>query len=264
MIAWLSGINDLFITFANGYTGTVWIFFFLWLFILLDGIFPIFPSESLVIGLVALSISTGEPNLWIVAGVAVLGAMAGDLTAYHLGRKIRSRQWKVLQGPRLERMLNWASEMIIQRPAPVIISARYIPVGRVAVNFMAGRMAYPRRAFLFFVTIAAITWSAYSTLIGVGAGAWFDGHPILAVPVGVAGGMGMGILVDVILRKVLARRAASGHSLPSLELAVALSEQQRNITFDQVELDAEQGLHAPEAAQDPDAPGDVLDTQDPQ
>lgn len=252
MIAWLSSINDLFITFANGYTDTVWIFFFLWLFILLDGVFPIFPSESLVIGLVALSVSTGEPNLWIIAGVAVVGAMCGDLTAYHLGRKISSRHWKALQGPRLGRMLNWASEMIIQRPAPVIISARYIPVGRVAVNFMAGRMAYPRRAFLFFVTIAAITWSAYSTLIGVGAGAWLGGHPILAVPVGVAGGMGMGVLVDIILRRVLTKRAARGHSLPSLELAVALSEQQRNITIDQVELEGNRGLVASEDVADPD------------
>lgn len=257
MIAWLSSINDLFITFANGYTDTVWIFFFLWLFILLDGIFPIFPSESLVIGLVALSISTGEPNLWIIAGVAVIGAMCGDLTAYQLGRKIGSRRLKVLQGPRLGRMLNWASEMIIQRPAPVIISARYIPVGRVAVNFMAGRMAYPRRAFLFFVTIAAITWSAYSTLIGVGAGAWFDGHPILAVPVGVAGGMGMGVLVDVILRKVLAKRAKSGHNLPSLELAVALSEQQRHTKFELIELEENQML--PES----ETPPDFSDSQEP-
>lgn len=237
MIQWLSSINDLLMDFATGYTGTVWLFVLLWLFILLDGIFPIFPSESLVIGLAALAMSTGEPNLWIVAGVAVIGAMCGDLTAYHIGRNVSARHWKALQGPRLGRMLNWASDMIIQRPAPVIISARYIPVGRVAVNFMAGRMAYPRQAFLFYISIAAVTWSIYSTLIGIGAGAWLEGHPILAVPIGVAGGMGIGVMVDLVLRKVLARRAAKGRSLPSLELAVKLSQQQRTVTITDVDLD---------------------------
>lgn len=251
MIEWLSGLNDTLMHFATGYTGTPWLFVLLWLFILLDGIFPIFPSESLVIGLVALSMSTGEPNLWIVAAVAMVGAICGDLTAYHLGRKVSSKHWKALQGPRVGRMLNWASDMIIQRPAPVIISARYIPVGRVAVNFMAGRMAYPRRAFLFYVCIAAITWSIYSTLIGVGAGAWLEGHPILAVPVGVAGGMAIGIIVDQVLRRVLARRAAKGRSTPSLEFAVALAEQQRTVTITEVPVATEP---LPKDEQDPKDP----------
>ena len=52
----------------------------------------------------------------------------------------------------------------------------------------------------------------------------------------------MGVLVDIILRKVLTKRAARGQSLPSLELAVALAEQQRNITIDQVELEGNRGL----------------------
>ena len=254
MIEWLSGLNDLLMNFATGYTGSGWVFLFLSLFILLDGIVPIFPSESLVIGLGALAISTGEPNIWIVAGVAVLGAMSGDLVAYSIGRSLSAHHLRLLQGKRLAGVMNWASEMIVQRPAPVIISARYIPVGRVAVNFMAGRMAYPRRAFLFYIAIAAVTWSIYSCLIGVGAGAWLEGHPILAVPVGVAGGVAIGFIVDRILHKILVRRVSHGKPTGTLMSSVELARQQREVTITEVILDPVPGSPAPAHDTDADTP----------
>lgn len=203
MWEWLSHANEILLTFATSFEGTPWLFVFLWLFIALDGLLPIFPSESLVIGVIALSISVGHPNIWIVCAVAVIGALSGDLIAYSIGRALGKRKLRVFDHPKIAKIVAWAERTISRRPAPVIISARYIPVGRVVVNFTAGRMKFPRRAFAILAAIAALTWAGYSTLIGLGAGHWLEGHAVLSVCVGVAGGVLMGMLVDFAIRKIL-------------------------------------------------------------
>lgn len=208
---WLSTANDLLLSFATSFEGTPWLFVFLWLFIALDGLVPIFPSESLVIGVIALSISVGHPNIWLVFAVAIAGAITGDLVAYTIGRALGKRHFKILDRPKISKIVAWAERTIARRPAPVIISARYIPVGRVVVNFTAGRMAFPSRAFALLAVAAAITWSGYSSLIGLGAGHWLEGHALLSVVVGVSGGVLMGLLVDFIVKKILDFGDKRGH-----------------------------------------------------
>lgn len=214
VVGFLGSINDALMSVATNYEGTWLLFLFLWLFITLDGILPIFPSESLVIAVVAISVSTGSPALWLVAVVAVVGAMGGDITTYLIGRRAQVHQWRLLKFQRIARVLDWAERMVARKPATVIVAARYIPGGRVAVNFTAGRMVFPMKAFVFFDAIAAVTWAIYSCLIGLGAGAWLKGHPVYAVMIGVTGGVLIGFVVDAVLRRILARR---GTALKSME-----------------------------------------------
>lgn len=103
---------------------------------------PIFPSESLVIAVVALAVSAGSPPLWAVVVVAIAGAMCGDVTTYHIGRRAVRRSWRWLQWVRVARVLDWAERLVARKPATIIVAARYIPGGRVAVNFTAGRMFF--------------------------------------------------------------------------------------------------------------------------
>jgi|GEM_PF-818637 len=200
---WLSAINDALVSFATHFEGSPWLFIVLWLFITADGIVPFFPSETLIIGIIALSMTAGTPNKWMVFVVAVTGAICGDLGAYTVGRALGRRDFALLRRPRVARILTWAERAVMRRPATIIISARYIPIGRIAVNFTAGRMVFPFKAFAFFVVIAAAAWSGYSILIGVGAGAWLENNAVLAVAVGVAGGIAAGYVVDKILTRVL-------------------------------------------------------------
>lgn len=213
VIGALGSVNDVLMSVATSYEGSWLLFLFLWLFITLDGVLPIFPSESLVIAVVALAVSAGSPPLWAVVVVAIAGAMCGDVTTYHIGRRAVRRSWRWLRWVRVARVLDWAERLVARKPATIIVAARYIPGGRVAVNFTAGRMLFPRRGFVFFDAIAAVTWSVYSTVIGMGAGAWFEGHPIYAVIVGVGGGVLIGVAVDAVLRRVLAHRGAALKSM---------------------------------------------------
>ncbi len=183
--------------------GSPWVYAVLYVFATVDGFFPPVPSESVVIALTSLSVSTGAPLLWPVVLVAALGAFTGDQIAYQIGRRVRIRELRWFRGRRGQAVLDWAERALATRGAAFIIAARYIPVGRVAVNMTAGALGFRRRRFVLLTGIAAVTWALYSTAIGVGAGHVL-GHdnPVLGVVVGVVGGMVIGLVVDWVLRRV--------------------------------------------------------------
>lgn len=180
----------------------------MYLFATIDGFFPPVPSESVVIALAAVAMSSGAPNLWIVAAVAAAGAFTGDQVAYALGRRVKVRSTRLLRGARAQRTLDWAELALTNRGASFIIGARYIPVGRVAVNMTAGAVGYPRRRFVGLTALAAVSWAIYSVAIGVGAGAWLHDRPVVAVVVGVVSGAVIGLAVDWLLGRVQGRPTA--------------------------------------------------------
>ena len=174
----------------------------MYLFAAIDGFFPPIPSESLAIALAALSASTGQPNLALIIAFAATGAFTGDQIAYTIGKRLDVRRIPFMGGPREQKALSWAGRSLALRGASVILAARYIPVGRVAVNVTAGAAGYPRRRFVGFDAIASLTWALYSAAIGTGAGAWFKGHPLRAVVIGLAGGLLIGLVLDCALRRL--------------------------------------------------------------
>ncbi len=177
----------------------------MYLFATVDGFFPPVPSESVVIALAAVAMSTGAPNLWFILAVAAAGAFTGDQIAYAMGRRMNVRGSWLMRGRRAQRTLDWAEHALANRGASFIIGARYIPVGRVAVNMTAGAVRFPRARFVGLTAIAAVSWALYSTAIGIGAGAWLHDRPVVAVVVGVVGGAVIGLAVDAVLSRVQGR-----------------------------------------------------------
>lgn len=171
----------------------------------IDGFFPPIPSESVLIALAAVAMSAGAPNLWLILVVAAAGAWTGDQLAYSIGRRVDVRSSWLMRGTRAQRTLDWAEHTLAHRGASFIIGARYIPIGRVAVNMTAGAVGFPRARFAGLTAIAAVSWSVYSTAIGIGAGAWLHERPVVAVAVGVVGGAVIGLGVDAVLSRVQGR-----------------------------------------------------------
>jgi membrane-associated protein len=66
----------------------------------------------------------------------------------------------------------------------------------------AGAVGYSRRRFVGLVAIASVTWALYSAAFGIGAGAWFKGHPLGAIVVGVVGGLFIGLVLDITLGRL--------------------------------------------------------------
>lgn len=195
-------------TWAVGLAASPWVFAVLVLFVVVDAFFPPVPSETLVIAVAAYAVSTGGPPLWAIVAAAAVGAVLGDSIAYLLGRHLHIRGWRVMRARRLQTAFDWAEGALAARPARFIVSARYVPVGRVAVNMTAGAIKMRAPRFLALATVGGVTWAGYSTLIGIGSGMWLGDRPLVAMVVGVVGGIALGYVVDLVVGRLLGRSSA--------------------------------------------------------
>lgn len=175
-----------------------WIVPVVMLFCLIDGFFLFLPSETAIVGLAAASTMHGAPNIWLLLAGGALGAMIGDNIAYQLGKQLGTTRFRWMRRPRAARAFEWARMELDKRGAVLIFTARYIPVGRIAVNFTAGATRYPWRQFVWLDAAAALTWAAYSVGIGTVAGGmkWLHHNPLLGVGIAIVFAIIMGFLVD--------------------------------------------------------------------
>lgn len=193
----VNAIND----FVSTHADSAWVLWVLFSLCIIDGFFPPLPSESLVVGLAAVSASVGHPNLLLLFATAAAGAFIGDNIAYTVGRHVLSGLVHSPR-PRVRRAMAWAARELRHRGPVIIMAARYIPVGRVAVNITAGATRFPRPLFMLLDAIAALSWAGYSIAIGTVAGNWLHDNPLLAMVIAVTGGVLLGLLVERLLRLI--------------------------------------------------------------
>ncbi len=186
-----------------------WVPLVVLVFCLLDGFFPPVPSETAVIAAVTLGLASGGDPLFLTAVLvaAAIGAAAGDSIAYAIGRAGGTDRWAWMRRPRVQTALDWAGARMVARPALLILTARYIPIGRVAVNMTAGATRLPYRRFLPISIVGAVLWSAMCLLLSVLAATWFGHSPLLAAGVGIVLSLVLGLGVDAVAR-LRERRAA--------------------------------------------------------
>ncbi|WP_309080446.1 DedA family protein [Zhihengliuella sp.] len=175
-------------------------------FCAIDAFFPIVPSESLLVGLASVAVSTGDPDLVLLGVLGALGAVLGDQIAYWLGSRLGTQRFAWMRRPRSQRVLRFARRELDRRGGLLIFTARYIPIGRTAVNFTAGATGYPRGVFSAFDVASCVFWAAYSVTIGALAGQWFEEHKVLAIVVSVAIAIALGYFMDRLIYFVLRRR----------------------------------------------------------
>nr|WP_206686621.1 MULTISPECIES: VTT domain-containing protein [Microbacterium] len=162
----------------------------------IDGFFPPIPSETVLVAASAVAVSSGGTNLMLLAGVAAAGALIGDNIAYAIGRGVGTTRFRWMRRPRVAAVFDRAERTLRHRGAALILGARYIPVGRVAVNMSAGALAYPWRRFLPLSALAAVMWAVYSAAVGIFAGQWLHDQPLLSVLLGVGLALAVGIVID--------------------------------------------------------------------
>ncbi|HEX7590034.1 MAG TPA: DedA family protein [Demequinaceae bacterium] len=183
-------------------TSSVWIYPSVWAVTVIDGVFPPIPSESIVIAAATTWQQRGVPNVFALWLAAAFGAWCGDQIAYAIGMTIPVRKVPGMRGPRGIAALDWAERALGHRGTSFIIAARFIPVGRVAVNLTAGALRFPRRRFMGIDAVAAAIWATYSIGLGVFAGSLLHDNLLASIGIGVVGGVMLGYLVDLILSKI--------------------------------------------------------------
>ncbi|GGE92055.1 hypothetical protein GCM10011313_13710 [Mycetocola zhadangensis] len=191
-----------------------WVYAVIFLVVVVDGFFPPVPSETVVVAAVAIGVSTGSPSPLLIVLVAALGAALGDNIAYLLGRSIGTERFRWMRHPRTIRAFDWAAAGFRHRPAALIITARYIPIGRIAVNMTAGATRFPHRRFWPLTVLAGASWAAYSVGIGLVAGHWVKDQPLLGAAIGIVLAITLGVLIDRVTSTVSRRRAAKAPQPP--------------------------------------------------
>lgn len=177
----------------------------------LDGFFPTAPSESVIVTLASLWSSSGRPAIALVILAGWAGAFVGDSTGYLIGRTLGWERFRFLREGRGRLAVEAAQRGLERRALLFLMTARYIPFGRTAVNIVAGSVHYPYQKFWRRDLLSTGVWAVYSCAIGAVAGSWFENNHLLAVTVALAAAVVTALLADRLvtaLHDCLDRRAA--------------------------------------------------------
>jgi membrane-associated protein len=129
----------------------------------------------------------GQLSLPTAIAVGAAGVLCGDLAWYAIGRMSppRSTSGGPPASQRGAALLRpgrpWVARLAergtvraaarftrgLRRPGPlVILLGRFVPGGRMAACFFAGRSRYSGRRFLVYEVLAAVSWATYGGMVG--------------------------------------------------------------------------------------------------
>lgn len=189
--------------------GSPWVYVATAALVLLDAFLVIVPSETIVVALGALALSTGSPNVWVLIPVAAVAAAAGDNLCFALGRAVGTSRWTWMRRPRVQRAIDVARRALERRAASVILTARYVPFARIAVNLTAGATGFSYRRYLPLTMLAGLCWAVFNVVVGASVGSLFPGQPLAAVAIAVVCAIMLGIAVDLVTGALARRRDAT-------------------------------------------------------
>ncbi|MFG1605030.1 DedA family protein [Actinoplanes sp. NPDC049265] len=191
-----------------------WLYVIVFVAVAIDGFIPIMPSETVVIGLGALS-ATGRPSLAALATAVIAGGMAGDRVSYWLGRQAGGR----IRNGKLAMAKEKAERALLRYGGAAILAGRFLPYGRTATTTTAGSVRLPIGRFTLFSGLASAAWAAYAIGLGWIGGATFAGSPLLGTAFGLVLGSFLAIVHTVAERR--RRPAPETRALPAEGGAVA-------------------------------------------
>ena len=141
---------------------------------------PFLPGDSLLFAAGALS-ATGALSVWILMPVLIAAAIIGDAVNYSVGRRLARRflddapdtglLFRLVKREHVRR----AHDFFETHGGKAVVMARFVPIVRTFVPFVAGGAGMSYRAFAFYNVTGAILWVG----ICVGGGYLFGQVPIV-------------------------------------------------------------------------------------
>ena len=141
---------------------------------------PFLPGDSLLFACGALA-ANGTLDVWIVWALLTMAAILGDAVNYAAGRYAGPRVFRAEdRAGLLHKLLNRehlaeAHAFFERHGGKAIVLARFVPIVRTFVPFVAGAGAMTYSAFAFYNVTGAILWVS----VCVGAGYAFGNVPIV-------------------------------------------------------------------------------------
>src|SRR5215469_7343738 len=167
----------------------------------LDAIFPVLPSETVVIALGVATAGSTDPRIALLVACAAAGAFLGDNLCYLLGRRFGpAMQRRFFSTPKGQRTHAWAERSLDRFGTQLIIVCRFIPGGRTAVTLTCGLTGYPRRRFVAATALAAVIWALYAFFIGRLGGRAFEDNPWAGLVIALGASIVISAVIEVIRR----------------------------------------------------------------
>ncbi len=154
------------------------------------------PGETVLI-LAAVYAGAGRLNIWLVALIGFLGAVAGDNVGFaigHFGGRPLIERWGryiLLTPERLDK----ATDFFERRGGSIIIIARFVEGLRQANGIVAGTTGMHWARFLLFNSIGAALWVGVWSSIGYFSGSHIDSIYSTATRYSVYFGIAVGVLL---------------------------------------------------------------------
>ena len=197
----MQAINDFILAAA----GQPWVLLLVLACCVIDGFFPPIPSESVVVGLAAVAATADVPNPWLLMLMAALGAFGGDNIAYLIGRRVGTRRWRWMRGPRMQTAFHWAGNEL--QEAAGVPGAR----GPFCSDWPGGGEPHGRCHALSAPAVRGADgvvralWSSYSVAIGLFFGQWFEDNHLLGATIAIVCAILLGIIVDILISRFRGR-----------------------------------------------------------
>jgi membrane-associated protein len=135
---------------------------------------PFLPGDSLLFAAGALC-ATGDLSMSAMLGLLMLAAFAGNTVNYGVGRfiglRVFSGTFRFLNKEYLDR----AHAFFEQYGGKAIVLARFVPIVRTFVPFVAGAAKMATGTFVLYNAVGAIAWVS----LCLGAGWFFGNIPII-------------------------------------------------------------------------------------
>lgn len=143
---------------------------------------PFLPGDSLLFAAGALGVS-GMLRLEVLTPVLIAAAVLGDAVNYSVGKRMAHRfldpDGGAIAGP-LGRFVKrehvaQAHAFFVKHGGKAVVLARFVPIVRTFLPFVAGGADMPYRTFAFYNVTGAVAWVG----ICVGAGYLFGNIPVV-------------------------------------------------------------------------------------
>ena len=185
-----------------------WLLLILFAAAAIDAVFPVVPSEGMVVT-AGMAAAAGHQNLLLVIAVAMLGSVLGESTCYFLGRGSGPalHRWMKRQ-ERRQQLYDKVSSALHARGGLILMTVRYIPGARMVATLTAGATRYSFKKFLLF-TFAGVTVAyTYVALLGYLGGDAFAHDSLKALAFSLSLAFTIGLVIETSRRIALKRKAA--------------------------------------------------------
>ncbi len=167
---------------------------------LIDGVFPLVPARTAVIGLGVLA-GEGQTRAYPLLAVATVAAFVSDNFSYWIGAHLWLRIKPVLfGGRRSEKMWAWVERQMAAHGAKLVVLDRVLPGGPTPITLTAGLVGLEKRAFRLAAAGSAVLWSVYAFTVGLLGDTVVGHHPLVALVAALAVVGAVNLLLRLLLR----------------------------------------------------------------